>query len=82
MRKRRKKTNKNVRNYQTFKTGKGIKICFNIAPKILRELDALVNEGYYVTRTDAIRDALNFFVYAEPFKKRIHAKSKLHKVLT
>jgi len=72
---------KNVRNYQTFKTKRGIRIIFNISPKVLEELDRIVKDGYYVTRTDAIRDAINFFVYAEPFKKRIHKKDKISKIL-
>jgi len=72
---------KNARKYQPFETRGGVKINLRISQKINDALRELVQEGYYLNKNDAIRDALNLFVYVKPWLKRITAKTPLHKVL-
>jgi len=62
---------KNVRNYKTFKTGRGIKVSLHLSPKVVRELDLLAKEGYYRSRNDAIRDSINFFLSVKPWLRRL-----------
>jgi len=72
---------KNQRNYERHVSGKGVKVQLRLSPKIAAVLDTIVEEGYYLTVNDAIRDAINFFVYIKPWKKRIYGKTPLEKVI-
>jgi len=72
---------KNQRNYERVETGKGIKVQLRLSPKIALSLQQVVEEGYYLSVNDAIRDAVNFFVYIKPWKKRVYGKTPLEKVL-
>ena len=52
------------------KTGRGVKVQLRISPKQYMKLKNLVEEGFYLNINDAIRDALNFFLSCEPYRKR------------
>lgn len=72
---------KNERNYVRHVTGGGVKAQLRLSPKIAAVLESIVEEGYYLSVNDAIRDAVNFFVYIKPWKKRIYGKTPLEKVI-
>jgi len=65
---------KNGRKYTPRKTFKGEKVQLRLSQKVYHKLSNLVEEGFYLSINDAIRDALNFFLYIEPYRKRFIIK--------
>jgi len=72
---------KNARKFQSYATHEGVKVNLRISQNVELQLQALVKEGYYLNRNDAIRDALNFFLSVKPWIKRITAKTPIAEIL-
>jgi len=64
-----------------FKTGHGVPIKLSVSQRVNKELEFLVEEGFYLSKNDAIRDALNFFFHVRPWEKRITGRTSLHELL-
>ncbi len=63
------------RNYMIFKTYAGVKVNLRLSQKAYQKLLNLVQEGFYLNVNDAIRDAINFFLACEPYRKRFVMKT-------